>query len=315
MESHQLYNNTDLFQYDEAYPVIDTFFGKVLRPFQMFRLMAKLRHNGYDLLVYLTPSNRNQRNVKRDQRFFRLSGIKRFIGMEGFPKIIPKKPGMPLLELPRESDLLMARLAAAGIEVPAPGRGDMDLHLGVEEFRNVQSWLRQQNSDGDRVWIGIGPGSKMPSKRWPMDRYVKVVRRLIESSDIWPVIFGGPEDRNLGKKMIEELGCGYVAAGKLNVRESAAALSRCAIYLGNDTGTMHLAASVKIPCVAIFSAREDPGLWYPYGETHKVFRVVIECEGCMLEECLERHNECINRIGAEEVFEACYEMLYPILTE
>jgi ADP-heptose:LPS heptosyltransferase len=82
-------------------------------------------------------------------------------------------------------------------------------------------------------------------------------------------------------------------------------MKRCRLFVGNDTGTMHMAAAVGLPCVAIFSSRERPGLWYPRGTGHKIFRTTIDCEGSGLIECLERGNECINRITKDEVRNAC----------
>ena len=68
--------------------------------------------------------------------------------------------------------------------------------------------------------------------------------------------------------------------GLLNPRESAAALKMAKIFVGHDSGPMHLAASVGIPCVAIFSARNKPGVWFPYGNQHKVVYHPIDCYGC-----------------------------------
>jgi heptosyltransferase-2/heptosyltransferase-3 len=72
---------------------------------------------------------------------------------------------------------------------------------------------------------------------------------------------------------------------------------------------MHLAAAVNVPCVAIFSSRDRPGLWSPQGEGHQVFRSQIDCEGCGLVECVVRQNECLTRISATEVLDACREIL------
>jgi ADP-heptose:LPS heptosyltransferase len=70
-----------------------------------------------------------------------------------------------------------------------------------------------------------------------------------------------------------------------------------------------MAAAVGVPCVAIFSSRDYPGRWYPQGEGHRVFRSQIECEGCGLVECIEKQMECIKRISANEVLDACREIL------
>ena len=100
-----------------------------------------------------------------------------------------------------------------------------------------------------------------------------------------------------------------MAAGALGIRQSLAALRRCRLYVGNDTGTMHLAVAAGTRCVAIFSARDRPGLWEPYGSGHRVLRRKIECEGCELMECTEKGNACTLAIGVDEVVSACRSIL------
>jgi ADP-heptose:LPS heptosyltransferase len=149
----------------------------------------------------------------------------------------------------------------------------------------------------------------MPAKRWPLERFLHVIGELISEFDIWPVVFGGEEDRVIGAWLLDRWGSGYNAAGALGIRSSLAAMKHCELFIGNDTGTMHMAAAVGLHCVAIFSSRERPGLWYPPGEGHRVFRSAIDCEGCGLVECIELGNECLKRITVEEVLSACREML------
>src|SRR5919106_1776569 len=89
--------------------------------------------------------------------------------------------------------------------------------------------------------------------------------------------------------------------GRLTVRESAAALTRARIYLGHDSGPMHLAAAVGTPCVAVFSSRNLPGEWFPYGDRHRVLYHSISCQGCRLEVCVERQKACIRSITVDQV--------------
>ncbi|HIC90658.1 MAG TPA: hypothetical protein EYP21_01060 [Syntrophaceae bacterium] len=70
---------------------------------------------------------------------------------------------------------------------------------------------------------------------------------------------------------------------------------------------MQLAEAVGTPVVAIFSARDFPGKWYPYGEKHRVIRKSIECEVCYKEEC--EHISCLKSISVEEVLEACDKVI------
>jgi ADP-heptose:LPS heptosyltransferase len=149
----------------------------------------------------------------------------------------------------------------------------------------------------------------MPAKQWDTDRFAEAGSALIARHGVWPVVFGGAEDRECGEALLRQWGCGYNAAGQLGLRASAAALKKCELYLGNDTGTMHLAATVGVRCAAVFSSRDYPGRWYPAGRGHQIFRTQIECEGCRLTECVERQNECLKRITVEEVVAGCEAIL------
>jgi heptosyltransferase-3 len=288
-----------------SYPVERTASGTLMRPFRMMGLLMTLRRKAFDLLIYLAPSLRTAAQVERDRRFFSSAGIKQFYGMCGFPKFPARRAGEPMAVVAAESDLLLARLAAGGIDAPKPGEGCFELNLGQAEEQKVASWLRELTSDGGRRWIGVGPGSKMPAKRWDAGRFAEVGSALIARHDVWPVVFGGLEDRDAGDSLLRHWGRGYNAAGCLALRPAAAALKRCGLYVGNDTGTMHLAAAVGVPCAAVFSSRDHPGRWYPAGRGHQVFRSQIDCEGCGLVECVERRNECLNRISANEVLAGC----------
>ena len=271
------------------------------------RLWARmeLRRRRFDCLVYLAPSLRTPRQLRRDRWFFSAAGIPRICGFSQFPQFPAKGPGGALPAVPSEADLLLARVAADGVATPPRGEGCFDLNLGSSEDQAVASWLGEQPGDGNRPWIGVGPGSKMPAKRWPVERFAEVASALIASHRVWPVVFGGPEDQDVGAKLIEGWGCGYNAAGHLAVRPAAAALKKCHLYLGNDTGTMHLAAAGGVACAAIFSSRDHPGRWYPAGPGHSVFRTGIDCEGCRLTDCAVRGMECLDRISAREVLAGC----------
>jgi ADP-heptose:LPS heptosyltransferase len=290
-------------------------------------LAWRLRKRGFDRCAYLAPSLRTESQIKRDHVFFRLAGIGDVVGttdqideieqIDEIDEIVDRFHRFNRLNrLHRfhrsslhEADRLLARLAADGYEVPPPGEGCMDLRLGVVERVEVDRWVSEQRDAEGRPWIGVGPGSKMPAKRWPEDRYEKVVERLIEEFDVWPVVFGGGEDRRVGVRLVGRWGRGYVAAGELGVRPAAEALSRCALYVGNDTGTMHLAAAAGTRCVAIFSCRDEPGKWAPYGGEHVVLRAEMDCAGCMRESCEHRENACMRAIGVEEVSCECEESL------
>ena len=302
-----LFEGAGLFDEFLYYPVTDP--GEIPRPWHLISLLAAIRKGRFDTLVYLAPSARTAPQMARDKRFFTSAGIKTFIGMHNFPPFPKKVPGKPLAGVMPEVDWLLSRLVKDGITVPPPGQAVLDLHLGAVEGKKVSVWLRDLAPDGNRPWVGIGIGAKQPVNKWPVDRYGEVIAELIRRFDIWPVVFGGSEEKPIGEQLIHAWGRGYNAAGSLGVRPAAAALKHCALFIGNDTGTMHLASTAGIPCVGIYSSRQWPGSWEPYGVERKIFRTDIDCEGCGLSECLVRKNECINTIQPAEVITACADIL------
>ena len=280
-------------------------FGFILNTFEYIKLFFILLFRNFDTLVYLSPSERPLKQVKRDKFFFKLTGVKTFLGTKGLRNLENKKFSSPLPILTKEAELLISRLAQSGLKVPEKDMGRSDLALTEKELNCARSWIDNLNqNDNLNSYVALGIGSKMDSKKWSLENYIFVVESLIKKFDIYPIIFGGEEDRNLGKKATGEWGRGFVAAGELGVRESLAVMSFCEFYLGNDTGTMHLAACAGLKCISLFSARDFPGAWYPYGKGHIQFRKTVPCEGCMLTDCLIEDLKCLTSINKEEVLEA-----------
>ena len=275
----------------------------------LLQTILKIRNAKFDLLIYLPQSSRTLKQVHRDQFFFRLCGISKLVGFENFRELeSPLNHKKPLPIVIHEADFLLNRLKTSGFAIPRISHGNVDLSMSHIEENAVDQWLKALRSDGKRLWVGVGPGSKMEAKIWPEEKFFSVVEKLIQSFDVWPVVFGGPEDSEIGNRLIRKWGRGYVAAGHLGIREGIAALSRCEMFLGNDTGTIHMAVAAGIKCVGIYSARDYPGKWYPYGHGHRVLRKKMTCEGCMLENC-KQHPHCLTTISEEEVLRECKEII------
>lgn len=269
------------------------------------RLALELRRRRFDALFYLMPRLRTPAQITRDIRFFRFAGIERVVGADYISKHplgldIPK----PTPEVETEADFLLAALRADG--VPATGVRT-DLLLAESERSAADSWLRRTDR-GTRRIVAVAPGSKWPSKVWFEDRFFEVGQRLTGSLDCYPVIIGGPEDKAVGDRLIARWRTGANAAGALSIRETAALLERCSLYLGNDTGNMHLAGAIGVPCVAVFAALDWRGRWHPFGERNRIFRKSVECEGCHTPDCFNAH-KCLDLVSADEVYEACREFL------
>jgi ADP-heptose:LPS heptosyltransferase len=268
-----------------------------------------LRRGQFDLLVYLAPRIRSRADVRRDLLFFRLAAISKVIGADAWHPL-PSRNGGSLPAVEHEADHLLRRLSRDGIEVPEIGTAKFELNLTTAEEQSARVWLKENlRAEGVNRVIGFGPGSKWPSKVWPEERFAELGFRLIKFANAFPIVFGGPEDRALGERLIQTWGRGANAAGALSVRAAAAALKDCDAYIGNDTGTMHLAAAVGTPCVAIMAAIDWPGHWSPYGQGHLVLRRTVPCEGCLLRVCEREGMKCLKEISVEDVFTACCRVL------
>ena len=283
--------------------------GKAATVAATLRLAAQLRKKRFDAVVYLMPRSRSIQQIERDETFFRLAGIGKTFGVEYLKQTrLAEEIPIPTPTIEPEARHLLQCLQAGGL-INDP-QFTTDLLLNAEEINSGPRWLENaigQSGDGSKL-IAIAPGSKWESKVWPEARFAEVVQRLISEFDVFPVVFGGAEDREKGRGLIARWERGANAAGELSVRESAGLLQNCRLYLGNDTGTMHLAAAVGTPSVAIFAAIDWVGKWTPFGDNNRVFRKSVECEGCHSPICHNNHR-CLDLVTVDEVYNACAEIL------
>lgn len=268
-------------------------------------LLAELRSREVDQFFNLAPG-RSKWQITRDGWFFRIAA-----GARGYHPPIARRNPRPEFDghLPRLEPEWRRTIRSVSAEEP----GDHAFSLPIppahrEEGRRVG---RATGVDFDAPLLAIAPGSKMAAKRWPADRFAELGRRIRkEFPRLQLVVLGGAEDAKVGHELCTEWGeKAYNLAGKLSIYGSAAVLEKCIGYVGNDTGTMHLAAMCSVRCVAIFSARDYPGRWDPYGKGHIVLRHDVECAGCFLEVCDQHGNKCLKLIGVDEVHEATRKIL------
>jgi len=280
--------------------------------FRFITLAIKIRSRKPNTLFYLRDSRRHSRS--RDRFFFEtMCGIANCVGLDHPDDYAfgSRYEDGTLARLPSEAQRLLAMIGNAGVPVPRSVEGEFFLTISEKERRRIDSlWLEESISDDSSV-IGLCPGSKMAAKRWPLDRYERVSKQLLSKSPRYRVVvLGGPEDQTTGEDIRRSLGERVInLAGRLSLLESAEALRRCRLYVGNDTGVMHLAAAVGTPCVGIFSSRDHPGRWDPIGSNHIVLRKEVPCSGCMLETCIEKEMLCLKEIKVEEVLDAVERVL------
>ena len=267
------------------------------RLYEILTLRQKIKRRGINTVFYFAPSGRRFRQKLRDMLFFKWCGIKNIYGLK------LTNGDSTLQRNAHETDRLLQMLQFDGFKTPIAACFELSISA-TARARVDRLW--QDLCLTKKTVVAIGPGSKVPAKRWEEERYRELGLRMAALKDMRLLVLGGAEDHSLGERLCDVWhGVGYNLSGNISYMESAEVLKRCRLCVGNDNGTMHLAAAVGTPCVAIFSSRDLPGVWYPYGNGHTVLRKDVECQGCMLDECVNEKMKCIRSVTVDEVFAAC----------
>ncbi len=154
--------------------------------------------------------------------------------------------------------------------------------------------------------IAFGIGGKKPACLWRIENYIKVINSMKQNMDFIPVYSGGPSDREAANELIKACSGVFLQDTDCkSLRESMAFFKNCHCYIGNDTGTAHLAAAAGIKCAILYSAQCLPEqAWYPVGDGHLFIRKDISCAGCRKPVCPKgEFSPCMDLIKPEEVIE------------
>ena len=240
--------------------------------------------------------------------FFMAAGIRKFVGFpsirQDFELSIDPQTG----DLEWEAKRLARRLHALGpIELDADSYWDMC--FTESELEEARSAL--QSLDMAKPLIAVCAGTKMQSKDWEESNWLLLLNKLSQLLPGWQlVMIGAPDEAERADKCIELWGGkGINLCGKTSPRVSGAVLKQARIFIGHDSGPMHLAAAVGTPCVAIYSARAFPRQWFPRGNFNTIIYHKPDCAGCNLETCIEQRKRCILSITVDEVKTAVMQIL------
>jgi lipopolysaccharide heptosyltransferase II len=157
--------------------------------------------------------------------------------------------------------------------------------------------------------IGLCPGAEYgPAKRWLPERFAESAAKISAQSSAQWILFGTNNDAAAGAQIATAIGDHCInRIGQTTLDQLIDELRQCRLLLTNDTGTMHLAALLGVPVVAIFGSTE-PRLTGPLGNRHIVLRHHVECSPCFLREC-PIDFRCMKAITAKEVADAVLSML------
>ena len=164
-------------------------------------------------------------------------------------------------------------------------------------------------TNGETLRLALCPGAEYgPAKRWLSERFAEVATAIAAETKAQWVLLGTDKDRSVGEPIAAVLGEACVnRIGQTSLAQLIEELRSCRLLLSNDTGTMHLAALLGVPTVAIFGSTE-PALTGPIGTHHTVIRHHVECSPCFLRNC-PIDFRCMQAVPVEEVRQAVMAML------
>ncbi|MCH1409844.1 MAG: lipopolysaccharide heptosyltransferase II [Verrucomicrobiales bacterium] len=267
---------------DEVIP-----FSRDLNPFQVGRLLRK--HGKFDYGVLLPNSFRSALELW-------LGGVGKLVGYNRHQRSLLLKQAVSepeSLETRHHVHRYLHLVEAMGIDI-----SDIDSLLAIPDAPTpIQGGEKE-------IYLGVCPGAEYGNaKRYPIRRYAEAIEKLRKKKpdvNFRVSIFGSPAERPIGdelKALISDPS--ENRAGKTSIDDLVAELQSCHFLATNDTGTMHLAAALGVPTVAIFGSTE-PAFTSPIGNVHRVIRHQVGCSPCFLRECPVDYR-CMLRIEPETV--------------
>jgi heptosyltransferase-2 len=183
-----------------------------------------------------------------------------------------------------------------GIDIPDSARGAVDAMLG----------------DSPGGIVAIAPGSRWPMKRWGAEKYAELAGRITGPRGYRVVLLGDVSDVEDAAPIAETLPDHVTnLVGRTGILQTAAAIERASVFIGNDSGLMHLAEAVGVPVIALFGPTVQAFGYYPSLPMSKVIERELPCRPCSRNgrrSCPKGTQECLSRIPVEWVEEAFWDL-------
>jgi lipopolysaccharide heptosyltransferase II len=199
----------------------------------------------------------------------------------------------------------------------SPGGLWTEMQVGKKEQDEASQLLRANGLKTDERMVAVlpgggkNPGTFMPTKRWPADRFARLIDEMVRRFQVKVLLVGGPGDEEVVNDVISQIQSPAVnLVGKTTFKQLAAVLQRCQLFIGGDSGPLHIAAAVGTPTVGIFGP-SDPRLVAPRGEKHLAVWKKVSCSPCYrpdivtdaqdFSSCSKGSLECMGKILVDEV--------------
>jgi lipopolysaccharide heptosyltransferase II len=181
-------------------------------------------------------------------------------------------------------------------------------------FENLDKIFAEKGIDTAKPFAAIHPGGGWLARRWAAERYSQLIDRVSSELGLQIVLVGGKEggagEKGLNEEIISKSEAKiFDFTGLLDLKELAGTLKKCAVFVANEAGPMHIATALNIPAVAIIGPT-DPGRTGPYKGNTNIIRHKVSCQPCRNRNCATK--ECMELVTVDEVFDAVKSKLKSI---
>lgn len=180
----------------------------------------------------------------------------------------------------------------------------IELRVDPAARERAETALRRAGVRSGALRIALGPGAAYGSaKCWPPERFAALADRLIAEFDADVILFGTAAERGVAERITVAMRHHPVTlVGETSIGDLPALFDSCHLFIGNDSGAMHVAAAVGLPVVGIFGPT-DPDGTRPVTPRFTLVRQQVSCSPCFLRQCPVDHR-CMTRIGVDAVYSA-----------
>ncbi len=270
---------------------------------EQIRFVSELRRRRFDCVIDLTDGD-------RAAILSRLSGAPIRIGFNQEHRwrgLLYTAVAKPRSEHVHRVERDLSALCSLGLE---PKAGPLVLNVPLHDEEAADRLLKEAGivpSPSARL-VMFHPGARYWFKAWPAERFADLADRLTKLWDCRVLIGGDDRDRETAEWIrVRARSAPLVLAGRASLLQFAAILKRCALYVGNDNGAMHMAAALGVPVVGLFGP-SNPREWGPCGPSEVIYKGV-DCRICFHPTCRRGENNCMRLISVDEVFEAAARLL------
>ncbi len=262
-------------------------------PRSQWRLARRLRRSRFDLAVDLSGNLQSSWLLWVVDPAYRVG-----FNHAGFPRLLDHR-------IPYVTDgSVVEHLLSAVEPLGATAEPVPRIYLTDAERVRVTDILAGAGIGCDEPFAALAPGANWEYRRWPAERHAELARRLVAEKGLRSILVGGAEDGELCARIADAPGgSAHSLAGELDIRELAATVERASVFVGSDSGPMHIAAAVGTPVVALFGPN-TPDRFAPRGSASRVIRHEYPCSPCEQKQCVRPDDSCMSAITVDEVFEA-----------